>query len=234
MAKAKVAVTMPDAYPTTTKEVLTPKGEVSACRKVDPDNTAVTLIDGNTTSIIRVADAVQDFVTKDILVKETTEQRDKSAAVLRAYAGAVRVKNAENGDYQKTLRIAGPETTKKSYQVDASDQDSFSMPKKKEDIQALRESLGDDVFKQICEQTTTIAIKKEVMEDDDLRKELSAQLYQALGAEGIKKYFDRDEAWAIKKGMAERIFSFKKKIREALFEQVTQKADSIKDATEDL
>lgn len=234
MAKSKIAVIVPDVFPTATIELITPKGEISQARGINPDDTAVTVSADKSTSIVKVADAVQDFVTKDILVKETTEQRDKSAAVIRAFAESVRTKNAESGDYQKTLRIIGPETTKKRYQVDASDQDSFSMPKKSEDLKALRESLGEDVFLQICEPTTSISIKPEVMENESLRKELSALLYQALGADGIRKYFDREEVWSVKKGMSERIYSYKKEIRRKLLEKVNQKVNSLKDATEDL
>lgn len=238
MAKksADVKTTVSANYPRQTFEVRTASGEISKSRGVDPKDAAVTVEitspTGSTVKTQKVVDAVVEYIIKDAAEKAAAEEKEISAQVIRAFAVAVRDANATQGDYQKTLRVVGRKVKSTQYAVDASAKDAFSVPSKSEDVEAIRKALGNTVFEQLFEKQTSISIKKEVMESDTLRKDLSRILFEALGAEGMKKYFEKDDVWAVKDGVSERIYKFNAKEREAFLKAVKQHSDALKDASE--
>ncbi len=219
--------TLKPGYATQTSLLKTASGEDSAVRALDAMNAIVVHDDGTEQN---VAQAVVKYVIQDTEEKAAKAAKEKAAEVIRLFAGTVRDENALNGDYQKTLRIVGSEIKNTQYAVDASHIDKFSVPKKKADLDALKATLGT-AFNSIFEPTIEISIKKSVLENDDLRKELSAALFKALGADGIRKYFDKEETFRVKKGMAEAQYALEKTVREALRKNVKQTADALKDAS---
>lgn len=204
--------------------VLTKAGKPSAARGIEAEAHE---INGQL-----VTDAVKNYV--DILLKEKAlkNEKEKYQTTLRAFAGKVRNFFIGKGEYQKTYRIFGKKTKTRHYAVDAQNNDKFTVPSQKEDMDNLREILGKDTFNQIFEPSVTISIKKNVMENQTMIKELSNILFKALGgAEGVRKYFEREETWSVKEGMAEKIHSFDKDVQKHFFEYVKQAEDTIKNAT---
>jgi hypothetical protein len=219
--------TVKTGYAKATTAVKTASGKDSAARAIDPkDSTVVT----DESTEVRVVEAVTQYVLQDTAEKAAKEAKEKSATVIRTYTGTVRDENALTGDYQKTLRVMGRQVKSTQFAVDASHMDKFSVPKSKEDIAAIKTIMGP-AFETVFEPTVEISIKKNVMENDALRKELSQALFTALGMDGIKKYFEREETWRVKKGMAETQYSLEKKVRDALRSSVKQTSDSLKDAS---
>jgi len=210
-----------------TVAIKTESGKASALRAIDPEKTAVTMDDG---TIVVVKTAVNDYVKNILLKKSAEDQAADAAAVLRAYVGAVRDENAYQGDYQKSYRVIGSKTDKTQRAADVSQVDKFSVPKT-EDIKAIREALGDDVFKDVFEQVTTISIKKNILDNAKKRKELSEKLVEALGKEGIKEFFQKEDVYVIRKGMDQKQYALDPAVRTKLLEQVKQSADAVKDAT---
>jgi phosphoribosyl-ATP pyrophosphohydrolase len=215
-------------YSKTTTPLKTAAGKDSAIRGLDPKGSTVILDD---TTEQEVAAAVTKYVLEDTAEKAAKEAKEKAGEVIRLYASTVRDENALCGDYQKTLRVLGTKVKDVQYAVDAAHQDKFSVPKSKDDIEAIRKILGP-LFESVFEETTEISIKDSVLKNDTLRKELSQLLFKALGTEGIKKYFDRDTTWTVKKGMAEDQFKLDKVVREVLKTKVPQAKDSLKDASD--
>jgi phosphoribosyl-ATP pyrophosphohydrolase len=215
-------------YNKATTPVKTASGKDSVIRELDPKNAAVVLDD---TTEQGVAAAVTKYVIEDTAEKAAKEAKEKAAEVIRLYTTTVRDENAMCGEYQKTLRVLGSKVKSVQYAVDAAHQDKFSAPKSKDDIEAIRKLLGP-LFESVFEETTEISIKKSVLENDTLRKELSQLLFKALGTEGIKKYFDRDTSWIIKKGMAEDQYKLDKVVREVLKTKAPQAKDALKDASQ--
>jgi hypothetical protein len=214
-------------YTKTTTPLITDAGEVSAVRALDASTSTVIADDGVE---VRVADAVVSYVVQDTAEKAAKQAKEEAAEAIRFYAGSVRDENALAGDYQKTMRVQGKVVKGNQYAVDVSQIDKFSVPKKKADIEALKTLLGSD-FGSIMEPTVEISIKKSVLENDALRKELSEVLFKALGSEGIKKFFEREETWRVKKGMAETQYQLTANVRQALRANCKPCSDSIKDAT---
>jgi hypothetical protein len=238
--------------------IKTKSGKTSKTRGLNPEASTVEDEDGK---LKRVLDAVFDYALKSKLEKQAKAAKEESQEVLRTYAKEVRDANAEDGDYNRTYRIFGEllekaritvdiiktaggskqiesiieeDVAKRQYAVDATEKDAYTLPSTKEDMQVLREALGDTVFDQLFTSMVGIAVKKEVMDSDALRKELSRVLYEKLGTEGIKKFFDRNEVWKVKPGAAELLRTMDKKVRDTFKEHVKQAADTLKDATEDI
>ena len=207
-----------------TFQIKTAAGKESKARGVNAEDFTV---DGE-----KVTDAIKTYVIALAQEKSVKEEKEKKAKVIRTFAGKVRGYFIKNHEYQKTFRIFGDKGKKVQYAVDATNNDKWTVPKNKEDLDTLKEILGDKAFNQIFESSISIAVKKKVMENDALRKELSKVLLDALGKEGIKKYFDRDEVWKVKPGMAEDIHNFDPEIQKAFLEYIKQADDTIKDASE--
>jgi hypothetical protein len=222
-----MSLTVKPGYAKTTTALKTASGKDSAARALDPKDSAVLTDDGTE---IKIAEAVTQYVLQDTAEKAAKESKEKSAAVVRAYASTVRDESALSGDYQKTLRVLGKQVKKVQYAVDASQVDKFTAPKSKDDIEAIRTVMGP-AFESVFEQTVELSIKKSVIENDTLRKELSQALYKALGVEGIRKYFEKEDTWRVKKGMAETQYSLSKTVRDALHTHTKPAADALKDAS---
>ncbi len=67
-------------------------------------------------------------------------------------------------------------------------QDRFSIPDVEEDIAVIKEIVGKEFFDKHFIRDILISIKKEVLDNRDLRKELTNKLIEVFGIEGIKKY----------------------------------------------
>jgi len=214
-------------YTKTTTPVVTAAGKPSAVRALDPVNSTVILDDDTET---KIADAVVNYVLQDTSEKAAKAAKEEASEVLRLYAGTVRDDNALAGEYQKSLRVLGKIVKGAQYAVDVIQTDKFSVPKNKTDIEALKTILGTS-FNTILETTVAISIKTTVLENDALRKELSEELFRALGSEGIKKYFEREEIWRVKKNMAETQYALSAEVRAALRANCVPAKDTLKDAT---
>jgi hypothetical protein len=214
-------------YPKVTTAVKTAAGKESTARAIDPADATVVLDDQTE---VRVVEAVTQYVMQDTAEKAAKEAKEKSAEVIRTFTGTVRDENALDGKYQKTLRVMGRKVKGMQFAVDAMHTDKFTAPKVKDDILAIKALMGP-AFDSVFEETIELSIKKSVMENDALRKELSVVLFNALGIEGIKKFFEKEETWKVKKGMAEDQYRLEKAVRETLRSKVKQAADAIKDAS---
>jgi len=215
-------------YTKTTTAKKTASGKDSAARTLNPVNSTVVTDDGEE---VRVVEAVTQYVLQDTAEKSAKAAKERSGEIIRTYAGTVREENALAGDYQKTLCVLGREVKGVQYAVSASNTDKFSVPSAKEDIEAIKAVMGS-AFDTVFEQTVELSIKKNVMEDDSLRKELSQVLFKALGVEGIKRFFKKEDTWRVKKNMAENQYTLDKTVREALRTHAKQAADALKDASE--
>ncbi len=207
----------------------TEAGKDSAVRAIDPGQTIVTMEDDGVA--VDVRNAVNNYVKNSLLAKSAKDQADEAAAVIRVYVGAVRDENAYQGDYQKTYRVMGSDVEKISRATDVSQVDKFSVPKKAEEMKALREALGEDEFKTIFEQVTTIEIKKSVLNNAKLRRELSEKLVEAMGKDGIKEFFQKEDVYIVRKGMDQKQYDLAPDVRKKLLAGAKQSADAVKDAS---
>lgn len=205
---------------------ITAAGNKSTARTIDPLDSSITLEDG---SVVTIRDAVSSFVRYDLMEKSAKEQKEDSASILREYAEKLRDDNALNGDYQKTYRILGSKSKDIQYAADLSQADKFSIPKKKEDIDALKDILGDQ-FEDYLERDISISIRPEVMKNRKLRTELSKKLAEAFGDE-LRNYFTKEEVWATKKGIDQRQYELKETERIQMREKLVPAKDSVKNTT---
>lgn len=208
--------------------IKTKSGSLSKTRGVDVSEHTLKTDDGDE---IKVADSVMNYVVLLDKEKETKKEKEEHSKIIRDHTSSIRNFFIKHGTYLKTYRLVGEEIDGKQYAVDVMENDKFTAPKNKEDIQLLRDSLGENMFKKVFEEVTTISIKSSVMEDENQRKELSKILYIALGADGIKKFFDRGTEWVVKKGLPEKIHTYEKDIQEIIKKDIVQTADTIKDAS---
>jgi len=219
-------------------QIKTPSGKASAVRAIDPGDTIIeveTDVDG-TASVteVKVKTAVTNYIQKLQAKKEAEEATAEAASVVRYFTGLVRSDNAKNGDYQKTYRLMGNKGQKTAYAVDVSENDSFSVSSEldlndKDTRKALIDVLGEDNFKKLFEEKTTIGIKKEVLDNETLRKELSGTLFKLFGKDGIKKFFRRDTLWSVKKGVEQLQYKLDAEVAEEFGKIATQSADTVKD-----
>jgi hypothetical protein len=207
---------------------LTPTGQKSEARAVDPQDTVVQ-VEGNFNPQL-VKHAVRNYVKALADKKGAEERAAEQAEVLRAYAGELRAANAVAGDYQKTYRVVGERLNKEQFLVDVSQSDRWT-PVKGVDLKKLRADKGAVLFDAVVEEETTISIKDEILKNRTLRIELSKALEAALGVEGIKKYFKKETVFVVKEGTDKKQYTLpapEKGVLEAGFKQVS---DSVKDAT---
>lgn len=222
------------------KTQLTPEGEVSAMRNIFPTDTDTVTFDKvtgsgknkETESLTRkVKEAVRDFVIASNEEKSAKDKKDEAALVLRAYVKPVRDQNAYNGDYQKSFRVAGI-VAKSGMQYGAmvAHMDRWTLPKKEVDIAALKKLVGDKFFKKYFEKDITIAIKSEVLNNKEIRKELTDKLLEVFGVEGLKKYFKKEEVWAVKDGLDKGQYDLDEETRQSMLESCKQYADKVEEA----
>lgn len=207
--------------------VLTPGGKPSEARAVDPQDTVVE--SDELGGKVQVRESVRRYCKALAAKKLAEKEAEEHAAVLRAYVGELRRRNALQGDYQKTYRVVGERADKLVYQVDVSEFDSWR-PLKGVDLKELR-ALDREAFDDVAEEETTISIKDEVLKNKALRLELSRKLEEALGVDGIKKFFKKETTYVVREGMDARHHTLPKAQAAVLEKGFKQVADSVKDAT---
>jgi len=223
---------------------LTPEGAVSTMRTVYPTDAEETTYDKPTKVgkkvisvekiVKKVKDAVRDFVQASTREAAAKEQKEEAANLLRNYVTPLRDANAYNGDYQKSYRVAGiVATTGLQYGVGVSQQDRVNLPKKETEIAAIKALVGKDFFDKMFSKDVTISIKKEVIENKATLKELSIDLVEKFGVEGLKKYFKKEEVWTVNKGFDLAQYRLEDAVRKQLLELVTMYADQVSDESFD-
>jgi hypothetical protein len=214
--------------------VKTASGKASAVRAIDPQDDAVTLEVGKdkeeVTEVIKTT--VRDFAKASDKEKEYKAEKDQAAAFLRKYVGDMRDENALEGDYQKTYRILGP-TGKGGlqYAADVSQADKFSMPKDADLIEGLKDKLDKETFDENFEKVLTIQIKPEILKNDKKRREFSKVIIEAIGVEGLQKYFQKEEVYQVKAGLDKRQYEMEEEDRESILDVVKPSADSVKNTS---
>lgn len=222
------------------KTQLTPEGEVSAMRNVFPTDTDEVTIEkssgsgkNKTTETLKrkVKEAVRDYVIASNEEKSAKDRKDEAALALRAYVKPIRDTNAYAGDYQKSFRVAGI-VAKSGLQYGAmvAHMDRFTLPKKEVDIAAIKKLVGTKFFNEHFEKDITIAIKSEVLDNKALRKELTDKLVETFGVDGLKKYFKKEEVWAILPGLDKGQYDLDNETRTELLESCKQYADKVEEA----
>jgi len=214
----------------------TASGKASAVRAVDPQDETVTIelevgdeIE-ECTEIVK--GQVQAFVQASNSEKSFKEQKETAAKYLREYVTKMRDENAKEGDYQKTYRLLGPKGKSGSqFAADLSQNDKFSMPKDQTLIESLKDILDKDTFEETFEKVLTIQIKPEILKNDKKRREFSKIIVEAIGVEGLRKYFEREETYQVKKGLDKRQYEMDEDERKALFEVLTPSADTVKNTS---
>jgi hypothetical protein len=207
-------------------QTVTPKGNKSTTRVLDPLDSFVTLEDG---TVVTVKEAVNSFVRYDLQEKSAKDQKEEFSSVLRDYAGKLRDEYAVNGDYQKTFRVLGGKSKELQMSADVSQADKFSVPKEEEDIQALKTILGEK-FGDYLERDVTISIRPEVLKNKGLRTELSKRLAEAFGEE-LKNYFVKDEIWTTKEGIDQLQYTLEEKNREEMRTKLVPAKDAVKNTS---
>ena len=226
---AKKSITITPGYVTTTTAMETKGGKDSAMRLVEPAETTV-LIDSIPQ---KITDIIVQFVSQAMMEKAAKEAKEEAAEAVRVYASKVRTHNAKKGDYTKSLQLNGKRVKNMQYAVAAIAADKFSTPSKKEDITNLKEALGKPVFDTLFKEEATIAIRADVMENDDKRKELSRKLVELFGIDGIKEYFDRKTVLKTKEGLDKRQYALDEDVLQKLKDaKIKQAADSLKDVSD--
>jgi len=207
-------------------QTITASGNKSTARTVDPLDSSMRLEDG---SDITIRDAVNKFVRNDVAEKTAKEQKEDAASILREYATQMRDTNATNGDYQKTYRILGNKNRGVQQAADLSQTDKFSIPKKDEDINALKSILGDR-FSDYLEREVSISIRPEVLKNRKLRTELSKRLAEAFG-DDLKNFFVKEEVWATVGGIDQRQYELDDTERVQMREKLKPAKDSVKNTS---
>lgn len=205
----------------------TATGKDSAVREMDVSTE--TLKQGNDQISIRTT--VKEFQRFSLLEKSYKEQKDEKAEILRMFVGNVRDKDALDGDYQKSFRLVAETKDKVERAVTLSQRDSFSIPKKDTDMDIIKDLVGEDFFDENFEKVTTIAIKKSILSNKEKRRELSKILAEALGKDGMKKYFEKKEEWVVKDGLDQRQYQLGKDKLGEFRCLVKPSKDSVTDST---
>jgi hypothetical protein len=225
------------------KTQLIASGDVSVMRNIFPTDTDEVTIEKTSGTgkekkvekfIRKVKEAVREFVIACNEEKSAKEKKDDAANAIREYVKKIRDGNAYTGDYQKTYRVCGiVAKSGQQYGASSAHVDRCTCPKKETDIAAIKKLVGTKFFNEHFERELTIAIKKEVLENKDLRKELTILLLKHFGVEGIKKYFVKEEVWTIKIGMDKAQYELKNEVRQELLTLIKFYADKVDDATFD-
>jgi hypothetical protein len=182
-----------------------------------------------------VKNLVKKFVRADLAMKAAKEEQEEAGTGIRVYSKAIREHQAKAGQYQTTYRINGPVSKDVQYAVSAAAQDRFSLPKKDDEIDAIKEIVGNEFFSKFFERVLNISIRKEILDDPAKRRELTDKLLNAFGGEeGLKKWFKKEEVWSVRKGLDVAQFNeLDDDTRRQLNEVCPQYADQLKDASYD-
>jgi hypothetical protein len=207
----------------------TPSGEKSEVRAVDPQNTEVEGKDekGKPADVF-VKAAPQGYILALADKKAAEARAERYGEILRTYVGDLRDQNALAGDYQKTYRVVGDRHGDVLYQVDVAEADKWN-PVKGVDLKALR-AKDKASFDAVADEDSTISIREEVMDNRDLRAELSKGLLAQFGVEGIKKFFKQDTVFIVRKGMEEKQYALPAEQKVVLNAGWKQVADGVRDA----
>lgn len=226
----------------TDKKQLTPSGEVSTMRTLFPDAEESSIEkssgkgkDKKIEKIIKkVKDTVRDFVIASTNEAAAKEQKEDAAKLLRGYVSQVRDRNAYNGDYQKTYRVAGIVAASGiQYGAQVAQQDRVTLPKKEEDMAVVKKIVGKEFFEKQFSREIKISIKKEVLENKAQSKELAQALVDKFGADGLKKYFTKEEVWSVNEDFDKNQYDLDDATRKLLLNEVTLYADLVTDASFD-
>lgn len=216
-------------------ELTSSSGKKSEARGIDATGETVTVKeirrDGDRDVVVKIPDAVTDFVMYAEQEKTFKEKKDKAAEALRTWIKDVREFFAVRKDFTKTYRVFGAKTSDVHYAVDISATDRCSAPTKREDLAAFKREITAGVFSQIFEETSTISIKKTIMDDDKKRRELTKLLIDTLGEDKVKEYFEKDTTYEVRPGLAKKIYDFSEEQRTKILDKIKFAADSVKDAS---
>ena len=216
-------------------ELKNDKGKPIDTRGIEGAGETVTLKEGDKDVVVKITDAITDFVVAAEQEKIFKEKKEKVAEVLRMFMADVRGFFADRKDFTKTFRIFGNKTDSINYAVEVSSTDKCSPPTKKEDLAALKKLLTAGVFNQLFEEVTVISIKKTISDDDKKRRELTKLLIDALGEEKVKEYFEKDTTFVVKvpkdMSLVEKVFGFNKDQQKIIRENLKFASDAVKDAS---
>lgn len=205
----------------------TASGKDSAVRDMDVSLEKIKQADAE----ISIRTTIKEFQRFSLLEKSYKEQKEEKAEILRLFTGRIRDKDAFAGDYQKSYRLVAERKDRVEKAVTISQVDKFSIPKKDTEMDVVKELVGDEFFAENFEKVTTIAIKKSVLNNKDLRLELSKILAKSLGKDGMKKYFEKKEEWVIKDGLDQRQYELDTDKLSEFRALVKPSKDSVKDST---
>lgn len=205
-------------------------------REIDPKDAVVTVEVGSGKKATEVTEVVKTSVRS--FVKALKQERDLKAQkaeaieVLRKYVGELRDKNAYAGDYQKTYKVLGPvEEDGLVYATDVTQTSKYSLPKDQKDIEALKALIPADLFDEVFEKELSISIRPEILKDDTARKEFTRLILDCMGVEGLKKYFNKEETYKVKKGFDEKQYHIDPDHRRAILDVAVPASDSVKDTS---
>jgi len=207
---------------------LTPSGKESEARAIDPQDSTVTDADGKNPVVVK--EAVRLYAKALAAKKAAEEDAADKAEILRVYVGDLRWENAVQGDYHKTYRVVGDRRDKLQYAVDVSEVARFNPIKGVKSKDVIDEH-GKDAFDAVVVQEETIKIKDSILSNRAKRLELSKKLEEALGADGIKEFFQKDTIFVVREGMDEKRYTMVPEQRCVLEKMFKQTSDSVKDAT---
>lgn len=204
----------------------TASGKASTVRDVNVSQAVVKV--GKDPIALRTT--VKEFQRFSLLEKSYKEQKEEKAGIIRTFVGSLRDTNALAGDYQKSYRLVAEVKDRIEKAVTVSQVDKFSLPKKDGEMDDLKDFVGDEFFDENFEKVTTIAIKKSILNNKEKRRELSKILAEALGKEGMKKYFEKSEVWTVKDGLDQRQYQLEDKLTD--FRAIVKPSkDSVSDST---
>jgi hypothetical protein len=205
-------------------------GKEPVVRDYDPKDASIEVGSGKKKENKRIKTLIKDFILFMRQEKSYKKQKEEVAEHIREFTGNLRDENALAGDYQKTYRLiesvdGGIETA-----VNVTQTDKFS--KIIDDaVQGIKKVVGDTFFNKFFEKDISISIKPEMLADKTARQELSEALVKALGVDGVKKYFVKEEAWAIKDGLDKGQYELGKDTLPKFREVVKQNADAISESS---
>lgn len=176
-----------------------------------------------------VKNLVKRFARADLQMKAAKEEMEEAGTGIRLYSTAIREHAAKQDKYQTTYRVNGPVSKDVQYAVSAAAQDRFSLPKKDDEIDALKEIVGKEFFGKFFERVLTVGIRKEILDDKDKLLELTGKLLDAFGGEEeLMKWFVKSETWTTRKGLDAGQFELDDDTRRQLNEVCPQYADQLK------
>jgi hypothetical protein len=139
---------------------------------------------------------LKDFISQKAKMKEAeSEMRLAEQPVLETCLERMD-KDALEGEFHASYELKGTDGTKAKF----ISTDKFSLSQEKENIQALRELLGDEFDKEVVKKPT-VQLKSEVFEN----KELQAELVQIMG-DKFGKFFETVVKYSTKEGFDERMY----------------------------